>query len=78
MKQLGKIIDDLLQGQKDLKQQVDRLKSHKPTSQNKALRSLKDKEVFDFLALIRSWPQIVGERLAKHTYPKQNKFCSPF
>ena len=74
MKKLATIIEDLLQGQKELKQEVDSLKGHRPTHKNKSLRSIKDKEVFDFLALIRSWPKIVGERLSKHTYPKQNKF----
>jgi len=30
------------------------------------------KDSFDFLSLIECWPEIVGERLAKHTMPLKN------
>lgn len=31
------------------------------------------KECFDFLNLIKFWPEIVGERLSQHTIPLKNK-----
>lgn len=35
-------------------------------------RSLNAGEVFDFLALVRDWQIIVGEKLSKHTVPIKN------
>jgi len=36
-------------------------------------RGAYEPEVFDFLSLIKFWPEIIGPKLAKHTIPIKNK-----
>ena len=42
---------------------------HKPYSKNKAHVF----DSFDFLSLIRAWPEIAGTKLAEHTIPLKNQ-----
>lgn len=57
-KQLGKLLKEGLSGQ---------VGSSFPSRGKK-----KTNEAFDFLTLIRKWPDVVGPRLAQHTIPLKN------
>tara|TARA_R110000868_G_scaffold42895_5_gene144704 strand:+ start:4914 stop:5468 length:555 start_codon:yes stop_codon:yes gene_type:complete len=45
---------------------------HKQKSDQAHNRGARAKDVFDFLHLVKVWPQIVGQKLAKHTLPVKN------
>lgn len=62
-----------MKGIADLLQQFAPKVSERDDKSSKAFsRNLQHTEVFDFLSLVKEWPQIVGEKLAKHTVPVKN------